>query len=105
MPTLEVHADGQKALAEAANDVEDERAIGDDLAQVTQGIGHGLELVSVVGDGEITLHKIPEGGTEVESTLFDHICRGTGILEQARDGVGSGGNLPDDVLKDGEMVP
>ena len=54
MPTLEVHADGQKALAEAANDVEDERAIGDDLAQVTQGIGHGLELAAVVGDGEVT---------------------------------------------------
>jgi hypothetical protein len=79
-----MHADGREALTKVANDVEDEHAIGDDLAQVTQGIGHGLELAVVAGDGEITLHKIPEGGIEVEATLLDHGCQGTGVLEQAR---------------------
>lgn len=33
-PMLEVHADGGEALAEAEDDVEDERMISDDLTQI-----------------------------------------------------------------------
>jgi hypothetical protein len=57
-------------LVEAADDVEDERAISDDLPQVTQGIGHGLELVAVVNDREIALDEVVKGGIEVERTLL-----------------------------------
>jgi len=44
VPTLEVHADGRKALAETVNDVEDERVIGDDLAQVKSPRASAMDL-------------------------------------------------------------
>jgi hypothetical protein len=100
VPMLEVHADGREVLVEAPNDVVDERMIGDDLDQVIQGIGHGLELAAIVGDREIALHKIPKGGVEVESMLFEEL-----VFQKKLDKAGGGGILLDDLLKVGGTVP
>jgi len=44
-------------FVEAADDVEDEGAVLNSFAKVSEVIGHALELLAVIGDGEITLHK------------------------------------------------
>jgi hypothetical protein len=67
---LEVHTDGGEALVEAMDEVKDMRAINDNLAQVAQAIRHGLELIVVVSDGEITLDEVSKGGIEVEHVLL-----------------------------------
>ena len=47
-----------KALVEAADDVEDEGAVGDDLAEGREIIGHLLQLAAVLGDGEVALDEV-----------------------------------------------
>jgi len=47
-----------KTLVEAADDVEDEGAIGDHLAEGREVIGHLLQLAAVLGDGEVALDEV-----------------------------------------------
>ena len=42
--------DVAKALVEAANDVEDEGAVGDDLAKGSEIISHLLEAPTIISD-------------------------------------------------------
>ena len=51
-------ADVGEALVEAADDVEDEGAVGDDLAEGREIIGHLLQLAAVLGDGEVALDEV-----------------------------------------------
>jgi hypothetical protein len=51
-------ADMGEALIEAADDVEDESAVGDDLTKGREIIGHLLQLVAVLGDGEVALDEV-----------------------------------------------
>jgi hypothetical protein len=53
-------------FVEAADDVEDEGAVLNSFAKVGEVVGHALELLAVIGDGEITLHKSSELGIENE---------------------------------------
>jgi hypothetical protein len=39
-----------EALSEAADDVEDQRAIGDGLAKIAESVRHVLEAPAIVGD-------------------------------------------------------
>jgi len=49
-----------EALVEAADDVEDEGAVGDDLAEGREIIGHLLQLAAEIGDGEVALDEVAE---------------------------------------------
>jgi len=55
-----------KPFVEAADDVEDEGAVLNGFAKVGEVVGHALELLAVIGDREITLHKSSELGVEDE---------------------------------------
>jgi len=48
--TTEVESDGVVAVVEAAQEVDDEGVVADDLAQVLMGIGCALETSATVGD-------------------------------------------------------
>jgi hypothetical protein len=50
--------DVAEALVEATNHVEDEGAIGDDLAKGREIVNHLLQVATVVGDGEIALDEV-----------------------------------------------
>lgn len=65
-PALDVLPDVEEAVVEVADDVEDESAIGDWLAQVAECICHALEATTVVGDGEVTLDEVAELHVSVE---------------------------------------
>jgi len=54
----EERPDTAEALVEAADDVEDEGAIGDDLAEGYEIIGHLLQLAAVLGDREVALDEV-----------------------------------------------
>lgn len=96
---LEVHTDGGEALVEAADEVKDERTISDNLAQVAQGIRHGLELVAAVGDGEIALDEISKGSIEVERALL--AVAEELVLQCDGAGSGSGTVVPNNLLEVG----
>jgi len=49
-----------EALVEAADDVEDEGAVGDDLVEGREIIGHLLQLAAEIGDGEVALDEVAE---------------------------------------------
>ena len=65
-PTPNVTPDRCKPFVEAADDVEDESAVLNGFAEIGEVVGHALELLAVIGDGEITLHKSSELGVEDE---------------------------------------
>jgi hypothetical protein len=50
--------DVREALVEATKHVEDEGAVGDDLSQGGEIVGHLLQTAAVLGDGEITLYEV-----------------------------------------------
>jgi hypothetical protein len=56
--TTKEGADVGEALVEAADEVEDEGTIGDDLAEGREIISHLLQSAAVVGDGEVPLHEV-----------------------------------------------
>ena len=66
MRAPELATEGGVLLVEAAENVEDQCAVRDVLAEVTKGISHVLEPLAVVRDGEITLDKVMELSIEVE---------------------------------------
>ena len=55
-----------EALVEAADHVEDERTVGDDLAKGREIIGHLFQLAAVVGDGEVALDEVAKPCLEVD---------------------------------------
>jgi len=59
---------GAEALIEPTDDVEDERLLGDRLAEVPKIFRHAFEAAAVVDDGEIALGKGPELLVGVESS-------------------------------------
>jgi hypothetical protein len=50
--------DVREALVEAMKHIEDEGAVGDDLSQGGEIVGHLLQTAAVLGDGEITLYEV-----------------------------------------------
>jgi hypothetical protein len=58
--------DVAEPLVEAPNHVEDQRAIGDDLTEGREIIGHLLQLAAVVGDGEVPLDEVAKPRVEVD---------------------------------------
>ena len=74
---------------------ENEGAVGDCLAEITESIRHTLETPAVVRDGQVTLDKVPELGVEVEDPCLP-------VAEKLRlngepSGAGGGTALHDDV--------
>ena len=59
-PSMKMHPDGLEPLAQAANDVEDEGAVSDDLAQVSKHVRHALHLLAALGYRQIALEKVEE---------------------------------------------
>jgi len=55
---MKEHLDVAEALVEAADDVEDEGAVGDDLAEGREIICHLLHLAAVLGDVEVALDEV-----------------------------------------------
>jgi len=68
--TPEVGGDDGVLLVEAAKNVEDESAIRDVFAKITELLGLLLELGAVVVDAEIALTEVAEGGVEVEGAVL-----------------------------------
>jgi len=65
-PAPEMDADVLVALVEPTKHVEDQGAVSDVLVEVSEVVGHLLEALAVIGDGEITLCKSAKLGVEVE---------------------------------------
>jgi hypothetical protein len=59
-----------KALIQLPKDVEDEDPVFNGCDEVSQTIGHDLELVVVFIDREFTLNKSTKGSIKVKSTLL-----------------------------------
>ena len=55
---------GNEALIQTADDIEDEGAVADDLAQVRKHVGHALHLLAVLSDGQIALREVAKLGIE-----------------------------------------
>jgi hypothetical protein len=59
-----------KALVQPPKDVEDEDPIVNGCAEVSQTVGHGLELVAVLIEREVTLNKSAKSSIMVKSTVL-----------------------------------
>jgi hypothetical protein len=59
-----------EALVQPPKDVEDEDSVINGCAEVSQTIGHGLELAAVLIDREVTLNKSTKDSIKVKSTMF-----------------------------------
>jgi hypothetical protein len=59
-----------KALVQPLKDVEDEDSVFNRCVEVSQTIGLGLELATVLIDREVTLNKSMKGRIKVKSTLL-----------------------------------
>jgi hypothetical protein len=59
-----------EALVQPPKDVEDEDPVFNGCADVSQTINHGLELVAVLIDREVTLNKSTKGSIKVKSMLL-----------------------------------
>ena len=57
-----------EAFVQPANDVEDERLVGDRLAEIAKILCHALEAAAVVDDGQIALSEDAELLVGVEGT-------------------------------------
>jgi len=67
---LEVGLHVGEFLVQAAQHIEDEGAVVDDLAKVAESVGHPLHLAAVVADGKIALNEDTELGVEAEGAGF-----------------------------------
>ena len=77
MAPPKVKADVGEALVEAADEVEDEGPIRDDLAEGAKVRGHPLEPPAVICNGQITLREAAELGVEVEGArlaVAEELC-------------------------------
>jgi hypothetical protein len=59
-----------EALVQPLKDVKDEDPVFNGCAEVSQIIGHGLELAVVLIDREVTLNKSTKGSIKVKSTFL-----------------------------------
>jgi hypothetical protein len=59
-----------EALFQPPKDVEDEDPVFNGCTEVSQTVGHGLELVAVLIDREVTLNKSTKDSIKVKSTLL-----------------------------------
>jgi hypothetical protein len=59
-----------EALVQPSKDVEDEDPVVNGCAEVSQTVGHGLELAAVLIDREVTLNKSTKGSIKVKSTVL-----------------------------------
>jgi hypothetical protein len=59
-----------EALVQPPKDVEDEDSVFNVCVEVSQTIGHGLELAAVLIDQEVTLNKSMKGSMKVKITLL-----------------------------------
>jgi hypothetical protein len=59
-----------ETLVQPPKDVENEDLIFNRCAEVSQTIGHGLELAAVLIDREVTLNKSMKGSIKVKSMLL-----------------------------------
>jgi hypothetical protein len=59
-----------KAVVQPPKDVEDEDPVFNGCTEVSQIVGHGLELVVVLIDREDTLNKSTKGSIKVKCTLL-----------------------------------
>jgi hypothetical protein len=59
-----------EALVQPSKDVEDEDPVVNGCAEVSQTVGHGLELAAVLIDREVTLNKSMKGSIKVKSTVL-----------------------------------
>jgi hypothetical protein len=57
-------------VVEAAKDIEDQRAVTNRFAKVRKLVGHGLESVAVIEDGQAALDEGAELGVEEKSTTL-----------------------------------
>jgi cytoskeletal protein CcmA (bactofilin family) len=75
-----------KALVQPPNDVENEDLIVNGCAEVSQTVGHGLELAAVLIDREVTLNRSAKSSIKVKSTVLTVIEKLVldGELEVAR---------------------
>jgi hypothetical protein len=73
-----------KPFVEAADDVEDESVMLNGFTEVGEVVGYVLELLAVIGDGEVTLHESSELGVEDEGASL------TVVQELGLDGEPSG---------------
>jgi len=62
----EVEADGGEPFVEAADDVEDESAVGDRFAEVAEILRLALVEPTVVSDGKVALAEVAEVGVGVQ---------------------------------------
>lgn len=70
MPAVKVELYGFEAAVETALKVEGKSLVVDRLAKVMEGVCHALELAAVLGDVEVALSEVTEGGVEVEGASF-----------------------------------
>jgi hypothetical protein len=59
-----------EALVQPSKDVEDGDPVFNGCTEVSQTVGHGLELVAVLIDREVTLNKSMKDSIKVKSTLL-----------------------------------
>jgi hypothetical protein len=59
-----------EALVQPPKDVEDEDPVYNECTEVSQTIGHGLELAIVLIDREVTLNKSTKDSIKVKSMLL-----------------------------------
>jgi hypothetical protein len=67
---LKMKTDAAEPFVEATDDVDDESAVGNVLAKITEGIDHPFELTTVVGDGEVALTEVVKLRVEEEASGF-----------------------------------
>jgi hypothetical protein len=79
-----------KALIEAVDHIEDEGAVGDDLAKGIEVISHLLEAPIVVGDIEVALNEVVKPHLQVDGSCLS-IAEKLGLDREP--GVTSDGNL------------
>src|SRR6185503_14292219 len=68
--TAKVNPHVTELVVEAAQNIEDEGAIVDDLAEVPELGRHGLHLAAVVADGQLTLREGAELGVKAQRSSF-----------------------------------
>jgi hypothetical protein len=102
----DVETESPEAFVQPADDVEDERLIGDRLAEVAEILGHVLEPAVVVDDGQIFLGEGTELLLGLESTRGavpkelgfdgepDHSGGGVALRDRVGEVVGDGAEEP-----------
>jgi len=101
-----VKTDVGEALVQAPDEVEDERPIGDNLAERAKVGGHPQETPAVICDGQITLGEAAELGVEVEGARLA-VAEELGLHSKLgiACGDGTGGDGVSKVVGDGSEDP